>query len=96
GDVEINVENRGGTSASDIVVRIYAGDPSSGGELLGEALVAGPLEPGDSITEHVDVGPLTRDIRLWAWADPADSIAECTDANNLAEGPLLNCNVIPR
>ena len=32
------------------------------------------------------------DITLWGIADPMNSIIECNDANNVTEGPDLDCD----
>jgi hypothetical protein len=97
GSVTVTVENTGSESASDILVEIYAGDPSSGGTLLGEITIDGPLDPGDSETVTADVfaGSYSSDVTIWVVADPNDTIAECNDANNVAEGPMLDCQNEP-
>src|SRR5690606_27722060 len=46
-DVEITVYNDGATAATDVLVRIHAGDPSSGGSVVGEITLEGPIEPGE-------------------------------------------------
>lgn len=91
---DITVHNDGSAPASEVLVRIYAGDPSSGGEVLGEITIAGPIEPGESVSETVDLPRLTRDVTLWGIADPLDAITECNDANNVVEGPRLLCSQI--
>ena len=96
GEVEVTVTNDGSSEVSDVVVRVYAGDPSAGGELLGEGTVAGPIAPGDSDSVVVDVGGITLNVTLWGVADPLDAIVECNDANNIVQGPYLECDIIPR
>jgi hypothetical protein len=96
GEVSVTVTNEGSADVSDVLVRIYAGDPSSGGELLGEGTVPGPIAPGASETVTVDVGSILLNVTLWGVADPLDAIAECNDANNLVEGPSLECDIVPR
>jgi subtilase family serine protease len=97
GSVTITVENTGSAPASDILVQIYQGDPSSGGTLLGEATIDGPLDPGDSdsVTTDVVSGSFQNDVTIWVVADPNDDITECNDANNVAEGPMLDCEDEP-
>jgi subtilase family serine protease len=90
------VTNTGSDEATDIVVRIYAGDPSSGGQVLGEDTIEGPLEPGEDETITIDVGQQSRNLTIWAVADPDDAITECNDANNVDEGPTLDCDEVPR
>jgi hypothetical protein len=96
GEVSVTITNDGSSDVSDVLVRIYAGDPSSGGELLGEGTVPGPIAPGASETVTVDVGSILLNVTLWGVADPLDAIAECNDANNLVEGPSLECDIVPR
>jgi subtilase family serine protease len=95
GDVVVTVSNAGSDDASDVVVRIYGGDPSSGGEVLGEASIDGPIAPGDSESVTVDIGSQNRNLTLWGVADPDDSITECNDANNIAPGPSIECDSEP-
>jgi hypothetical protein len=96
GEVEVTVTNDGSSNVSDVVVRVYAGDPSAGGELLGEGTVPGPIAPGESDSVIVDVGSIVLNVTLWGVADPLDAIVECNDANNIVEGPYLECDIIPR
>jgi len=93
-DVEITVYNDGATAATDVLVRIHAGDPSSGGSVVGEITLEGPIEPGESVTETVEIDRLTRTVVLWAVVDPLDAVAECNDGNNVVRGPRLECNVV--
>jgi hypothetical protein len=82
------VSNVGALAASNIVVRIYAGDPDAGGRPLAEVTIPGPLEPGQSEDFEVELTgfPPNQHIRLYAVADPDDAIAECNNANN-KDGP---------
>jgi hypothetical protein len=95
GDVTATVTNLGSDEATDIVVRVYAGDPSSGGQVLGEETIEGPLGPGEDETITIDVGPQARNLTVWVVADPDDAITECNDANNVAQGPSLICDDEP-
>ena len=95
GDVGVTVSNTGSEEVSDVVVRIYAGDPSSGGEVLGEITIDGPIAPGDSESATVDIGGQNRNLTLWGVADPDDSVEECNDANNIAPGPTISCDSEP-
>ena len=92
------VSNVGALAASDIVIRIYAGNPEAGGEAMEEVVVPGPLEPGQSEDFDVELTtfPINQRIRIYAIADPDDAIAECNNANNRA-GPTdeLFCPDIP-
>ncbi len=92
--VSVTVHNDGAVGASNVVVRLYAGDPSSGGQVLGETVLAGPIAPGASATGVVTAGDLLRNVRVYGVADPLDAVEECNNANNVDEGPMLNCLVI--
>ena len=94
GDVQVTVTNNGAEDANDVVVRVYAGDPSAGGEVLGEASVE-TVTAGGSTTVTVDVGVLVRTVVIWVIADPDDVVEECNDANNVVQGPELVCSSDP-
>jgi hypothetical protein len=93
--VTLTVHNDGSAPASDVLVRIYAGDPSAGGQVIGETTIPGPIEPGASATVNVTLGTLDRTVTIWAIADPLNTIEECNDANNRDQGPKLVCDEIP-
>jgi hypothetical protein len=92
--IDFTVYNDGALPASNVLVRIFAGDPSSGGTALGETVVAGPIAPSSSATGQVTASTLSRDVVVWGVADPKDEVLECNDANNIAQGPSLNCGSI--
>lgn len=94
GQFTVDLSNVGSSSAEDILVRIYAGDPRARGEVIGEEMVAGPLEPGETLEVTIRTPAIARAIAVWGSADPLDAIAECNDANNVAEGPQLNCSLL--
>jgi hypothetical protein len=75
----------------DVVVRIYAGDPSQGGRAVGEVTIAGPIPPQGSAEGTVELERIGRNITLHAVVDPLDAVLECNDANNRTVGPLLEC-----
>jgi hypothetical protein len=94
GDVKVTVTNNGAEDATNVVVRAYAGDPSAGGEVLGEATL--PSVPaGQSQMVTIDAGALERTVTIWVIADPDDVIEECNDANNVVQGPELQCSSEP-
>jgi hypothetical protein len=95
GKVAVTVSNVGADGATHVVVRVYAGDPTSGGELLGETTIDS-LAAGASSQVMIDVGALSRNVTIWAIADPDDTVKECNDANNVVEGPALMCKDEPR
>jgi hypothetical protein len=92
--VEVTVHNDGSIAASDVLVRLYAGDPSAGGKPIGELVIAGPIAPGASANAQVTLAPLELDISVYGVADPLDAIAECNNANNLDQGPTIACRDI--
>jgi hypothetical protein len=94
GDVSVTVTNQGTDAANHVVVRVYAGDPTAGGEVLGETTIEA-LAAGASTSLNIDAGSITRDVTIWAIADPDDSVEECNDANNVVEGPALVCTSEP-
>jgi hypothetical protein len=94
GDVHVTVTNNGADDASNVVVRIYAGDPSAGGEVLGEATIDS-IPAGESAMVTVDIGAQQRTVTLWVIVDPDDMIEECNDANNVVQGPELVCSTEP-
>jgi subtilase family serine protease len=94
--VEVTVSNDGSAAAEDVLVRIYAGDPSRGGTLLGEETLRDALEPGDSESVTLELDPVSRDITVWAVVDPRNVVDECNEGNNRDAGPSLACDTVPR
>jgi hypothetical protein len=92
--VKVTVENDGAAPATDVVVRIYAGDPAQGGQVLAETNIPGPIVPGGSVVITLTLEELQRKVTLYGVADPLDAIKECNDANNLDKGPELDCAII--
>ena len=92
--VSVRVRNDGSVAAGNVLVRLYAGDPSAGGQAIGEATIAGPIPPGTAMDTQVPVGALDRTITVWGVADPLDSIEECNNVNNIAQGPEISCSVV--
>jgi hypothetical protein len=95
GDVTVTVTNVGSREAPPVLVRLYAGDPSAGGEPLDEASTDVGLAPTETASVDFELGRQTRNLTLWAVADPVDAIYECNDANNSSSVPL-ECSVIPK
>ena len=94
GTIKVTVTNEGSDTATNVVVRVYAGDPSSGGKVLAEDTIDS-LAPGDSQSITLDGGTQTHNVTIWAVVDPDDAILECNDANNVVEGPMLTCSTEP-
>jgi hypothetical protein len=96
-EIAVTVHNEGSAEASDVLVRIYAGDPSQGGTLLGEENIDGPIAAGDSESFTITLdNPLALNVTIWAVVDPLNTIAECNDGNNADQGPDLYCDAVPR
>jgi hypothetical protein len=91
-EIDVTVYNDGSADAEDVLVYIYAGDPSQGGTLLGETTIEGPIGAGDSAQATVELGALSLDVTIYAVVDPLNSITECNDGNNIDEGPFLDCD----
>jgi hypothetical protein len=94
GTITVTVTNNGAEDADDVIVRIYAGDPSSGGKVLGDESIDS-IPAGESETVTVAGGEQNRNVTIWAVVDPDDSIEECNDANNIVKGPDLVCSSEP-
>ena len=89
---ETTMTNNGSVAASDVVVRYYAGDPASGGEVIHEETVTGPIGPGESVTFTATTSSFPpRSVVVYAVVDPDDAIAECNDGNNTAMGERVEC-----
>lgn len=88
------VHNDGSLAASNVRVRLYAGDPSAGGQTIGETVIAGPIAPGASVTSEISVGAVERNITVYGIADPDSEIEECNNANNVDDGPDVMCGVV--
>lgn len=94
GTTKVDVHNDGAVAATNVLVRVFAGDPSRGGSVLGEAMIAGPIPPGGKERATVNLGSLSRNVTLFGVVDPLNSIPECNDANNRGQGPQLECQTV--
>lgn len=92
---EVVIHNDGVLAATDVLVRVYAGDPSQGGTVLAETTIADPIEPGESATLKIPFRILDRNVTLYVVADPLNSVLECNDANNIDETGL-KCSAVTR
>lgn len=81
---ETTIENVGSADATDVVVRFYAGDSSSGGTAIHDEVFTGVLAAGAMMTRTVTINPFpTGPLSIvYAVIDPDDAIAECNDGNN--------------
>jgi hypothetical protein len=95
--VDVTVLNEGSASASDVVVRFYAGDPNQGGMPFHQAIVPGPIDPGMSATFTASLMnfPQNLSILVYAIVDPDNAIDECNDGNNKDDADnKLECNTV--
>ena len=83
--VEVTLTNSGDLEVSDILVRLYAGDPSAGGSPLQDVVRPGPLAGGanDSFTATISDFPSSREILIYGVVDPDGMVDECNEANNM-------------
>lgn len=88
---ETIVRNVGSTSASDIVVRYYFGDPSAGGMAVLDQTIAGPIAPGGMVTITPTISLPARAVTVFAVVDPDDRIEECDDSNNSDSSDPIEC-----
>ncbi|HVU02484.1 MAG TPA: CARDB domain-containing protein [Polyangiaceae bacterium] len=91
--VTLTVKNAGSLPVSNVLVRVYAGDPNGGGKPLGEGTIAGPIAAGATAQVTVSFPSLTRSVTLWAVVDPNDAIEECDNGNNVTRGPQVRCGI---
>jgi hypothetical protein len=92
--VDITVHNDGSLPASNVLVRLYAGNPRTSARVIGETVIAGPIAPAGSATAKVTLEALERNITVYGVADPLDAIDECNNNNNIASGPEAHCAVV--
>ena len=80
----VTVRNVGSAAASDVVVRLYAGDPSRGGTPIQTVTLPGTIPAGGMISVPITVNPfpMGAPVTVWGEVDPEDEIAECNDGNN--------------
>jgi hypothetical protein len=97
--VPTNVINDGSAPASNVLVRWYAGDPTSGGNPIHEQTLPGPINPGQSvsISPVMTSFPLGVSVLIYAVVDPDNTIPECNDGNNTdAADGKITCGQIPK
>ncbi len=84
--VTVGVSNIGGLAASNVAVRLYNGNPASGGVQVGADQVVPLISAGGSasVTFIYDTLGKTETNVLYFVVDPANTIVETTKANNSA------------
>ena len=86
----VAVHNAGDFAVGTFAVNLYAGDPDSGGLLVGSANVAGPLAAGDQRTVNFSFIYPEAAGNLVAVVDAANAVAEFSEENNRATSYVTN------
>jgi subtilase family serine protease len=84
--VTASIKNIGSTSASNILVRFYNGNPAAGGVQIGPARTVQSIGPGGSeaiVFTFDTLGYFGPNV-LYIWVDPENIIEEESETNNLA------------
>ncbi|MGE5276880.1 MAG: PKD domain-containing protein [Acidobacteriota bacterium] len=84
----LTVHNAGDLATGSFAVKLYVGDPSAGGALVGTQTVTGPFVAGDSTTVSFSFTEPSTTGDLVAVADADGDIAESSETNNTAVIPL--------
>ncbi|MBC8252768.1 MAG: DUF1565 domain-containing protein, partial [Ardenticatenia bacterium] len=85
GRISTYVHNDGEIPAENVAVQFYLGDPEQGGTQLGETQIIARIEPGEGQTVNVAWQPATPGTyTIYVWVDPAGTIIEADESNNLA------------
>ncbi|HEX2734715.1 MAG TPA: CARDB domain-containing protein [Polyangiaceae bacterium] len=95
--VAVTVSNAGTADATGVVVQIFAGDPGAGGSLMQEVAISDPIPAMGQVSLMIDVPnfPNNREITLWGWVDPHNTVEECNEGDNTdpADNPIA-CRVL--
>ena len=85
-DLAVKVVNEGKQPAKDVVVRLYNGDPASGGTAIGADQRIAMLAGGDNQTVHFALpgGAGSGNLSFVVVVDPEQRIVEKTRDNNIA------------
>jgi len=90
----ITVSNVGAVAAGDVILRFFAGDPQTGGRLIFEDRLPGPIEPGHAHDYSADVPAFQvyQPIQVYATLHSVDNAPECSLGDNqLAASSLVRC-----
>jgi hypothetical protein len=96
GTVAIAVTNSGVVAAQNVVVHLFGGNPAQGGSRLAEHVLVEPIAPGASVAVDLAVPnfPENRDVTVWAFVDPGNTVEECNEADNIdAADNSIECPV---
>lgn len=82
-NLETKIVNRGADPLTDVIVRLYQGNPNEDGLLIGQETVS-VLSPHDTVilTFHW-LAPLPGEYEIYGVVDPHDEFSETVEANNL-------------
>lgn len=85
-EVQATVTNSGTADVAQTVIVWYAGDPSQGGELLGQTVVTSGIPAGDtvSVVGTLTAFPMRGDIFVYGVVNPEGTVPECSRGNNTA------------
>lgn len=91
--LRVQVFNDGAVDVESATVRVYAGNPAAGGEVLGDDLAVGPIPAGGATGSlDIDVRLDNRSATVFVVIDPDGEINECDAANN-ASSVAVECAV---
>lgn len=88
--VTVTVINEGSAPATNVTVRLYAGDPDQNGSHLRDVTLTGTIAAnGELSSRDVSVSnfPRCTHARVFGKVNPDKDIAECNEGNNIAGQP---------
>jgi subtilase family serine protease len=88
--IDTTIFNAGYSSASNVLVRIYEGDPDNGGVQIGSEQIISSIESGSPVVVSVNYDTVDKPGRrqIFVQADPLNTIKETDETNNKAKGML--------
>jgi subtilase family serine protease len=89
-DIKATIYNEGYSSAANVLVRVFEGDPDSGGVQIGADRTIPSIAPGSAAEVSVNFDTTSKPGRreIYVQTDPLNSIKELNDTNNTANGTL--------
>ena len=95
-EMGVTVSNVGALAAGDTILRVFAGDPQTGGRLVFEDHLPGPIEPGGEHEYYADIPAFLpyQPIQLYVTVHSLDGARECSvHDNQLAAPALVRCRL---
>lgn len=86
--IKVTVSNVGTAPAKNAVVRVFHGDPASGGRPIGEDVVIPTIEAGQSASRTMLATLKAGSHNIFVVADPGGLIAESSELNNKASASV--------